>query len=184
MADLREITYRLRRIGQKRPSPEARAEVAAALSNKWEGVQAVAAQVLGGWGDRESVELLRRFLVRCIDRKFGWSIRGVAVRALRPVVTEEDVDWILDLYFSPNGYFPKHELLWLVTALPPKATRPRLVAGLRDKRWYIRRAAVNAIGNVDYPDRQQLILQLSKDPDSDVRASVRRLCFRSGTPMI
>lgn len=175
MADLRTVTERLRSLAGRRPTPQQRIEVYAALSNKWEGVQATAARVLARWGDRESVEQLRHLLVRCFDREAGWGIRGVVVRALRPVVTEEDVGWVLDLYFSLQGWLPKHELLWLVAALPPAAARERLVTALRDPRWDNRHAAVKAIGNMDYSDRRQLLRLLHNDPDKDVRASARAL---------
>ena len=144
MADLRELTERLRRLGTRRPSPEARTEVLAGLSSKWEGVQVVATGVLGRWGDRESVERLREFLSECFGREAGWGIREVIVRALRPAVTEADVGWVLDLYFRLEGWLPKHELQWLVIALPPRAARARLVAALRDPRWDNRHAAVKA----------------------------------------
>jgi HEAT repeat protein len=183
MTDLRQVTDRLRRLGARRPTTGARSEIVIALASKWEGVQAVAAEVLGRWGDRESVERLREFLVRCFDREAGWAIRGVAVRALRRVVTEEDVGWVLDLYFSLPGWLPKHELLWLVTALPPRAARERLVAALRDSRWDNRHAAVKAIGNMDYPDRQQLLWQLRADPNEEVRRSVQLLGSR-GSPVV
>lgn len=179
MADLREVTSRLRQLEAKRPLPEYRAEVAAALSSKWEGVQAVAAEVLGRWGDRESVESLRRFLLGSFDREAGWAIRGVVIRALRPNVTAEDVGWILDLYFSLEGWLFKHELLLLVTALPAAEARERLVAALSDSRWDNRHASVKAIGNMEYQDRQQILLKLREDPNSEVRQSVRLLAARA-----
>jgi HEAT repeat protein len=175
VVELRAVTERLRSLGAKRPTPEARSEVVAALSSKWEGVQAVAAEVLAGWGDRECVGHLRQFLIRCFEREYGWAIRGVVVRALRRVVSEEDAGWVLDLYFSPPGLLPKHELLWLVAALPLAAARGRLVAALRDPRWDNRQAAVKAIGNMDYPDRQQLLRPLWADSDDNVRRSARLL---------
>ncbi len=145
------------------------------MSSKWEGVQATAVRVLAGWGDRDAVGLLSQLLTRSFDRTHGWSLRGVIVHALRPVVTAEDVDWVLDLYFTLPGLMPKHELLWLVTALPPAAARDRLVAALRDPRWDNRQAAVKAIGNTDYPDRRQLLWPRRDDPDPQVRASARLL---------
>jgi HEAT repeat protein len=174
MADLRATTARLRQLGTKRPTRETRAEVVAALSSKWEGVQAVAVEVLGGWGDRQCIDCLRQFLIDGFNREAGWGIRGVAVRALRRV-TQDDVDWVLDLCFSLYGSRPKHELLWLVVALPPQTARERLVAALRDPRWDNRHAAVKAIGNMDFPDRRQLLLQLQNDPDDQVQRSVQVL---------
>ena len=182
MADLRQVTDRLRQLGAKRPTTASRAEVVAALSSKWEGAQAVAARVLAGWGDRESIDLLRDFLAKCFDREAGWGIRGVVVRALRPIVTDADVDWVLDLYFSLQGWLPKHELLWLVTALPPHEARGRLVSALQDQRWDNRHAAVKAIGNMDYPDRRHLLTPLHDDPNDDVRRSVELLSVKVSTP--
>ena len=182
MADLRELTERLRRLGTRRPSPEARTEVLAGLSSKWEGVQVVATGVLGRWGDRESVERLREFLSECFGREAGWGIREVIVRALRPAVTEADVGWVLDLYFRLEGWLPKHELQWLVIALPPRAARARLVAALRDPRWDNRHAAVKAIGNMDYPDRRELLLALRADPDEDVQLLAERQAEPTAAP--
>ncbi len=48
MADLKAVTQRIRANGAKRPTPETRVEVVSALSSKWEGVQAVAVDVLAG----------------------------------------------------------------------------------------------------------------------------------------
>jgi len=175
LADLKVMTQRLRLLGADPPTVEARAEVVAGLSSKWEGVQAVAAGVLAGWGDRECIEQLRSFLTQCFEREFGWAIRGVVVRALRPIVTAADADWILDLYFSVAGVLAKHELLWLVVALPPAAARERLVGALSDGQWENRQAAAKAIGNMDYADRRQLLRPLCNDPDDPVRRSARLL---------
>jgi HEAT repeat protein len=145
-------------------------------------VQAVAAEVLAGWGHRECVDHLRPFLIRCFEREHGWAIRGVVVRALRNVVTEADAGWVLELYFSLQGWLPKHELLWLVTSLPPATARERLVAALSDPRWDNRHAAVKAIGNMEYPDRRQLLRRLRADPNDDVRRSVCALAPDDASP--
>lgn len=178
MSNLRELTTRLRALGGKRPTVESRAEVATALRSKWEGVQAVAVEVLAAWGDRECVEQLRQFLTSCFERPHGWGIRHAVVRQLQPIITREDVDWILDLYFRLPGLLSKHELLWLVVALPVAAARGRLLDGLHDPQWDNRHAAVKAIGNMEYLDRWQLLNELRNDPDGNVRASVDALAPR------
>src|SRR5262249_23113548 len=64
----------LRSLGQRPPTPEARAEVESYLTSKWQGLQAIAAEVLGTWGGRESARLLRELLVRSYQEKRWWAI--------------------------------------------------------------------------------------------------------------
>ena len=54
--DLREESLRLRELATHPPTADARSGVMQALASKHEGVQAVAAEVLGAWGDPESKE--------------------------------------------------------------------------------------------------------------------------------
>jgi HEAT repeat protein len=178
MSNLLELTTRLRKLATRRPTAESRAEVATALQSKWEGVQAVAVEVLTEWGGRECIDQLRQFLTRCFERPRGWGIRHVVVREIQRIVTGRDVDWVLDLYFALLGWLPKHELLRLVIALPADAARERLVNALSDPRWDNRHAAVKAIGNMDFPDRWELLDALRDDPNKDVRASVELLAPR------
>ena len=180
MSNLRELTARLRTLASRRPTAEASAEVETALQSKWEGVQAVAVEVLAAWGGRECVEQLRQFLTRCFERPHGWGIRKVVVRELQRIVTVEDVNWVMDLYLALPDQLSKHELLWLVLALPADTARERLVAALHDLRWDNRQAAVKAIGNMNIPDRWQLLDALRDDPDGDVRASVNLLAPLTG----
>jgi hypothetical protein len=174
MSNLRELTVRLRELAARRPTAEARAEVATALQSKWEGVQAVAVDVLATWG-RQCVDQLRHFLTSCFDRPNGWAIRHVVIRQLQRIANGEDVAWVLDLYFALPDQLAKHELLWLVVALPADVARERLVAALNDPRWDNRQAAVKAIGNMEFPDRWELLDALRDDPNKDVRASVDAL---------
>ena len=175
MEDLAELTAHLRSLGEEPPSPERRVEVMAALTHKREGIQSTAAQVLGRWGGRESVEALCGWLRECERRKYGWSVRGVAVRELAKLVGAQDVEWVLELYFGAPSQLAKHELLPLVLALPADAARSRLIAGLRDPDWANRQAAVKAIGNMAYPDRRTLLRPLIDDPDREVQKSARYL---------
>ena len=98
------------------------------------------------------------------------------------MVTAEDADWVLDMYFKRPTALEKHELLQLVLGLPPESARARLVAKLASPDPMNRQAAVKAIGNMPYADRVLLIRPLRDDPDHGVRSSAKFLSQdRSGT---
>ena len=175
MDDLSALAARLWSLAEQAPTPALRDEVIAGLRHKREGIQSIAAQVLGTWGGRESVETLRQWLLDCQEREFGWAVRGVAIRQLATLVEAQDADWILDLYFTVPGWIAKHELFPLVRVLSPEVARERLVGALRDADWVNRQAAVKAIGNMAFPDRRRLLLPLIFDPDPNVQKSARFL---------
>lgn len=181
MADLKELTHRIQQLGEHKPTESSRKEMEGYLSSKWEGVQAAAVQALGTWGDRESIETIKAFLVPLFERERAWSLRGVAIHALSPHITAEDADWVLDLYFKlhysrdflPIIGGPKSEMILLVIKLPMTLARDRLVAALRDPDWENRNAAVNAIAGMAYPDRIELFEPLCDDPNPVVRDNAR-----------
>src|SRR5690348_2838346 len=148
MDELKAQAVHLRSLGELQPTPERRAEVELALRHKREGIQSVAARVLGQWGGRESVSALRHWLISSLARESGWSIRGVAIRELARLVEPGDAQWVLDLYFGVQDRLVKHELFFLAKALDPESARAELVARLRDPDWSNRQAAVKAIGNM------------------------------------
>lgn len=163
----------LNALAQRRPRPDRLGEVRDALEDKFEGVQTAAVKVLGAWGDADSCKLLRAFITKAFDRPHGWSVRGVAIKALAPHIDKGDVDWVLDIYFGLTEVVTKHEVLPLVLALPADAARKRLVTALRDPAAANRQAAVKAIANLSYQDRLQLISPLRDDQDKFVRESVQ-----------
>jgi HEAT repeat protein len=172
-SDLKQTTDRLKEFGSRSATPEAREEIMAALESKWEGVQAVAAKVLAIWGGRESVAALRAWLIQCQQRKYGWAVRGVAVKALSECVDECDVDWILDMYFSVSGVAAKHELLHpLVVNLPPEAARERLMLECKSTDRDNRQAAMKAIANMrnGFRNREAILEQFTQDPDPQIRS--------------
>ena len=179
MDDLKAYAVHLRSLGELSPSPERRAEVAEALHHKWDGIQSVAAQVLGQWGGRESLAVIRAWLTDSFTRRYGWSVRGVAVTQLVRLVEPRDADWVLELYFGRESSLAKHELLPLVLALQPAAARAGLVSRLRDANWVNRQAAVKAIGNMAFPDRRQLLTPLIDDPHREVQRSARLLAQKA-----
>jgi len=175
MDDLSELAAHLWSFAERAPTPDARAEVVAALKHKREGIQSIAAQVLGAWGTRDSIPPLRDWLTDCSTRDSGWAVRGVAVRGLAKLVGSQDATWILDMYFSAPDWIAKHELFPLVRSLSPQVARERLVAALRDPSWINRHAAVKAIGNMPFPDRRHLLLPVIEDPHETVQKSARFL---------
>jgi HEAT repeat protein len=173
MDELKDLTERIHALAEMPETPGRRALAYDALGNKWEGIQAIAIQTLGRWGGRESVSKLRAFLEDAFQRKSDHGIRGVAVRNLAGLITAEDADWILDLYFGLPESLLKHEVAPLVSVLPPRAGRARLLVELRSADRLNRRAAVRAVGTMAFPDRRQLLWPLREDDDSSVRKMAR-----------
>lgn len=179
MDELQRRVAELRALGDQPSTAEHRHLVIQALHDKFEGVQSVALRVLGRWGDEESIAAIRSFLEGAFDRKSGWGIRRVACEALLPHVREEDADWVLDLYFELAHWVTKHEVVRLVVALPVQKARHRLVAELRSADHKNRQAAVKAIGNMPFPDREQLLSPMRDDPHPFVSKSARLLLARA-----
>ena len=127
-------------------------------------------------GGAEERARLREFYIAAFNRPFGWSVRAVAATALRPLLTAEDAEWVLELYFSRPDTLTQHEVYeHLVLALPPAAARTRLVAELRSSSAGNRQAAVKAIANLAYPDWHALIHPMQGDPAGFVASSARAL---------
>jgi hypothetical protein len=120
------VNARLRALGLQEPTTERRAEVEVLLGHKWEGVQTVAARMLGEWGGIESVVVLRRWLLRLYEPEYAWAARGVAAEVLAMCVTESDIAWVLELYFRLEEPLLQYELLPLLTGLRTEETVRRL----------------------------------------------------------
>ncbi len=180
MPDLRKICDELRDLGRKIETPASRERVESALAHKCEGVQVVAAKILADWGGPESVVALRSWLRRCEEREFGWSVRGVAVKSLAKCVTSADVEWILDEFFERPGVLAKHEFFPLVLSLSAKneAVRKRLLTESRSPDRDCRLAAMWAIGNMDFADRNALLEEFTRDPASIIRSGACMLLTR------
>lgn len=180
MDRMQEQASDLRSLASRRPTPARLATITAALDSKFEGIQSVALQVLGKWGGAESVELLHDFLRQAFMRDHGWSIRAVAVKALAPHLRPTDAERVMNLYFGLPNVVLKHEIFPLVVKLPTVATHGRMKKELQNTDWMNRQAAVKAIGNMPFPDRNELIYPLLSDPDAHVRRSARAVLGRAG----
>lgn len=170
-----ELTRQIRECADAPPSPHRRALVREALQSKWEGVQSVAIQTLGAWGDSDSRALLRETIERLDEREHGWSIGGVAVRALAECISDDDADWALDRLFALDGVLAKHAFLPVVLALPLHSARERLLEEASSPRRDDRQAAMKALGNMDFPDRDQLLARFLGDDDEQIRDGARLL---------
>jgi HEAT repeat protein len=176
---LQEQVSSLLLLASRKPTPKRLALVAAALDNKFEGIQSAGLQVLGVWGDTQSRSILRQFLQQSFARPNGWAIRTAAIKALAPHLRSEDASWVLSLYFGSPDILSTHEVFPLVLKLPADAVRRRVINELRSAKSVNRQAAVKAIGNMAFPDKNKLLLPLLNDIDDRVRDSARAL---SGTP--
>jgi len=148
------------------------------VKSKWEGVQSVALQTLGGWGDPQSRAVLRSAIEQLDGRPYGWSIRGVAVRALSACITEDDAGWALDRLFTLEGILAKHTFLPVVLALPVESVEERLLEEASSTNRDNRQAAMKAIGNLDFPTRDAVLSRFLHDEDEEIRYGARLLLDR------
>ena len=167
--DLKAESLRLREFSVTPPSDTARDEVAKALGSKFEGIQAVAAEVLGAWGDPTSKAALRAWFLTTIPRPNGWAIRSVGVRELARLATAEDAGWVLDLYFGAKDRLLQHELLRLAAALPPNPARQMVEQRARDPDPRVRHAALKILVWSSWGERKALLHPFASDGDPAIR---------------
>ena len=175
--DLAVEVQRVRACAAKRDT-RSRQVVDKALQSKWEGLQSVALQVLGEWGDDDSRSRLRDFIEEVEERQYGWAIRGVAIRALAACVKPDDAPWVLNRYFRVPGVLAKHELLPLVVSLPTDVTRNRLLHEISARNRDDRQAAMKAIGSAGFEDGANLLQRFADDEDADIRRGANVLIAR------
>jgi hypothetical protein len=101
---LGERRDRLRALGAREPDAEARAEVEAALADKWWGLRTTAIATLGAWGDVDSVERLKSLLVAHAGRD-DWNswhrqARAAVFKALGACLPDAEADWALAEYLG------------------------------------------------------------------------------------
>ena len=103
---LGERRDRLRALGERPPDADARAEVEAALADKWWGLRTTAIATLGAWGDDASVERLKALLAEHAARD-GWNswnrqARAAAFKALGACLPDAEAGWALEAYFGSH----------------------------------------------------------------------------------
>lgn len=176
--EIADLSRQIRECAETPRSERCRALVESALTSKWEGVQSVALQTLGSWGDHQSRALLRSAIEKLDERQYGWSIRGVAIRALSACITDDDAGWALDRLFTLEGVLAKHTFLPVVLALPVDSVQTRLLEEASSPGRDNRQAAMKAIGNIDFPSRDDVLSRFLQDEDEQIRYGARLLLDR------
>jgi hypothetical protein len=171
--DLREESRRLRDLATAPPTPEVRSDVMQSLHSKWEGIQAVAAKVLGAWGDPQSKAGLRQWFLEAIDRPLGWSVRSVAARELARLMTADDTEWVLDLYFGTNDAVLHHPLLRLAASLPAVPAKEAVIAKARTGNASERLAALEILVWSSWGQPRDLLRPFARDPDPVIQIMLR-----------
>jgi HEAT repeat protein len=167
--DLNAESIRLRELGRRPPTPEARVAVLQALQSKFEGIQSVAADVLATWGDESSKKALRHWVHDTAARPNGWAIHSVAVRALSRLLTASDTTWVLDLYFSASDGLLQHRLVPLAAALPAVPAKEQVMSKAGDPNPRIRHAATKVLVRSSWGEPKELLRPFRADSDAMVR---------------
>jgi hypothetical protein len=171
--NLREESRRLRDLATAPPTPEVRGDVMQALHSKWEGIQAVAAEVLGAWGDPQSKAALREWFLETMERPFGWAVRSVGAEALAGLMTGDDTEWVLDLYFGTNDAVLHQPLLQLAASLPAIPARDAVLAKARTGNASERRAALEILIWSSWGQPRDLLRPFARDPDPVIQIMLR-----------
>ena len=125
-SDLDRACRRLDELAALPATAPSRQEVLEALGSKWEGVQVHAGRALAAWGGRESIDRLREWLDRSLDKAAGRSVRGEAVRCLRRACDSSDAPWLLDYFFSAASPAERHEFFPFFDLTPLNVLRERI----------------------------------------------------------
>jgi HEAT repeat protein len=171
--DLRAESLRLRDLASLPPTTETRNDVMLALASKFEGIQAVAAEVLGTWGDGVSKDALRQWFMETLERPLGWAIRSVGIRELARLATAEDAGWVLDLYFGATDGLLQHELTTLAAALPPVPAKELVIAKARDQNARVRHSALKVLARGSWGSPRELLRPFARDQDPLIRKMLR-----------
>lgn len=170
--DFRAKVEELRTLANSRPRPQDRQIVQDALDSKWEGLQSVAAQTLGRWGDRPSVAALREFWPQCAARRNHY-LQNVVAHSLRMCVRAEDAPWFLDVYFEASASARSFDLLLTVVPLPLESVRERLLLEAQCTDRIRRQSAMLALAQMPFPNREAILSRFLNDEDGRIREQAR-----------
>ena len=109
---------RIDKVGRRPPSAALRAELYEALDSKWEGVAVHAARALCRWGDRASVARVRHALATLAERPGRDGPVSAIAEALIPCLSEDDLDWIIEVLFIRAHRDNRWSLRVLLSSVP------------------------------------------------------------------
>jgi hypothetical protein len=191
---LRDLSRRLRLLAQLAETPNAHAEIAAALASPWWGLRVLAIRVIGSWagarsaaGARQRAWLTERARRPLPQRCELWSLRHGDLRrwqaeetetarlALSPHVTAGDAGWILDLWFDDFERFSGLHLA-LMSKLPPEPIMARIVGEIAGGERSRCEAVLWLLFNRQHlPGRDDAFARLAASPDKQVASLACRL---------
>jgi len=171
--DLKAESLRLRDLATVPPTAKSRADVVKGLASKFEGIQALAAEVFGAWGDPASKATLKEWFLETMHRPLGWAIRSVGVRELARVTVAEDANWVLDLYFGTDDDLVQHELLRLAAALPSSPAKAMVEEKAHNPDPRIRHSALKILVWSSWGNPKDLLRPFAHDSDPVIKKMLR-----------
>jgi hypothetical protein len=137
------------------------------LSNKWYGVQVVAAKVLAKHHPLEALPLLKDFLLRHMDH---FQMRGVAHTAVLWCITEADLSWIFELYLKKRSWHNTF-LIGALLQFPEPTIMKRLIQDCCKKD---NETSITVLARTLITNRARVLQDLLNDPDVGNKSYLRR----------
>lgn len=176
---LNRESSRIRAIAEGKPSSSARDELEAALRSKHHGVRIIAAQALGRWGGRRSVEALKAAFERDLGPRPHFSLRKQYLSALAQCYDEQDISWILDMHFAPEVKHPDSHYIRreLIGTMSHRHIRDRVLQEAKRPDPGRRMKAAHALvsTNDPFPGAEDVLNQMLQDPVEAIRKKARIL---------
>jgi HEAT repeat protein len=170
---------RIRTIAEGEPSSSARDELEAALRSKHHGVRVIAAQALGTWGGRRSVEALKAAFERDLGLRRHFSLRKQYLSALAQCYHEQDIPWILDVHFAPEVKHPDSHFIRreLIATMSHRQIRDRVLEEAKspDPDRRLKAAHVLVFTNDPFPGAEEVLNRMLQDPVKAIRKKARML---------
>jgi len=174
MSEIDLLSNKLKDLQKSSVSKSNLREVEDLLLSKWEGVQSLAAQTLGIWGEHDSIPSLKKVLIHTLNKKNSSSaFIKVVLKAISECYKEEDVEWIMDLYFTNSlSQFQKHHFRnVLIRNMEISWAKNRIIDAANSNDTDKRIAAFQAVLFFEKPmlDLKSLSKVAKYDPDISIK---------------